>query len=159
MNPRKIFPFVWVSVVFLVQNALNFAFPQRTPALLLCAVLFYAFSEGPVFGMLLGAYAGLLLEIFGTGRFGYEILVFAATGFLFGRGTKTFFRESFFLSFLVPVLAFYFMTVLRLLIFHLSSGEGFPSADELWFPWETLTVFAVCPVVFFFLKKVGHGVS
>ncbi len=161
MNPKKIFPFFWVLVLFMAQNAVGSFFPQKTPILLICGVLFFAFSEGPLFGALLGLYAGLLLEVFGVGRMGSEMVVFAATGFIFGRGTKTFFRESFFITFLMPLLAFYFFVFFRFLIFYFSQGDGrdFGIYRESLLPWDILSMLAACPVIFFFLKKVSHGLS
>src|SRR4051812_32039529 len=121
MDPKKIAPFFWMFVLFLVQNATSSLFPQKTPILLLTALLFYALSEGPEFGALLGAYAGLLLEIFGQGAMGGEVVVLAATGFVFGKCAGAFFRESIFAQFLFPVLAFYFAAFLRLFLYQVFS--------------------------------------
>lgn len=161
MDPKKIIPFFLIFLLFLLQNAAGFIFPQKTPVFLLCGVLFYAFSEGPGFGALLGVFAGLLLEVFATGRPGGEMAVFALTGFIFGRGTRIFFGESLFMRFLMPLLAFYFSLLLRFLIFYVSSGEAqaFGSFYGRSLLWDTLGMLAVCPVIFFFLKKVGHGLS
>ena len=159
MNPRKILPFFWIFILYLMQNASGIFFPQKTPILLISAVLFYAFAEGPWMGALAGAFAGLLLEIFGTGRFGAELIVLATAGFVFGRITRTFFRESVFMRFFVPVTAFYFVILFRALIFYIALGEGrdFSILDQCCPPRETLWVIIVYPLVFYFLKRVTDG--
>lgn len=161
MNSKKIFPFFWIFFIFLLQNAVTFLFPQKAPTLLLITVLFYALSEGPWFGALLGAFAGLLLEVFGLGRMGGEILVLSFAGFLFGQSAGTFFRESIFAQILLPVLAFYLTTFLRFVLFAVSAGEGvsFSVLRESCLSWDILGVLVVSPLIFFFLKKVSYGVS
>ncbi len=161
MNSKKIIPFFWVFVLFLAQNALGAAFPQKTPVFLLVAVLFYALSEGPLFGAALGAFAGLLLEIFGHGRMGAEMLVFSAAGLIFGQTARTFFRESLLSQFLFPVLAFYFVVVSRFAIDQAVSGAGFDlsTAAAVLMPYDVAMVFASAPVVFFFLRKVSYAES
>ena len=161
MDPKKIIPFFLIFFLFLLQNSVGLIFPQKTPVLLLCGVLFYAFSEGPWFGALLGAYAGLLLEVFTTGRLGSEMMVLAATGFIFGRGTRIFFGESLFMRFLMPLLAFYFSVFFRFLLFYAFSGEGqaFGIFRNHLLLWDTLGLLVACPVVFSFLKKVSYGLS
>ncbi len=157
MDSKKIIPFFWIFVLFLLQNAVGLFIPQRTPALLLLAILFYALSEGPVVGALLGIFAGVLLEIFGQGRMGCEILVLASTGFIFGKGGSAFFRESVFSQFLFPVLAFHFMVFLRLAIYQVFSSDPFDLSllGAALLPYDVLIIFTAAPVLFFFLRKVS----
>lgn len=159
MEPKKIAPFFWIFFIFLIQNALNFIVPQKSPVLLLAAVLFYALSEGPRFGFFLGAYTGMLLEIFGVGRIGGEMLVFSLMGFIFGQSSVTFFRESFFSQLVLPVLAFYFTVLLRFLLLRISGGitGEFSLIRESFLSWEIVAVMAVSPAIFFFLKKISYS--
>lgn len=157
MDPKKIFPFFWVFFFFLLQNTIGFFIPQRTPALLLLAILYYALSEGAGYGALLGAFAGLLLEIFGQGKMGAEVAVFAAAGWFFGRGGSAFFRESLFSQFLFPLLAFYFVALTRLAIYQIAAGEFDASLlGATFMPYDALVVLASAPVLFFFLRKVSR---
>ncbi len=161
MDPKKIAPFFWIFILFLLQNALGNAFELKAPILLLAGLLFYALSEGPFFGAILGAYAGLLLEIFGLGRMGAEILVFSAAGLVFGQTARTFFRESLLSQFLFPVLAFYFVVISRFIIDQASSGAGFDIslAGAALLPYDVAMVFASTPVIFFVLRKVSYTES
>ena len=148
-----------IFCLFLLQNAIMLVFPQKTPTLLLIAVLFYALSEGPLFGALLGAFAGALLEVFGQGRMGCDLLIFSVTGFIFGRTAGTFFRESLLSQFFFPVLAFYFVSFSRLVLYQISSGGGFDLSffHAALLPWDAAVVFASAPVIFFALRKVSYS--
>ena len=159
MNSKKIIPFFLIFCLFLLQNAIALLFPQKTPTLLLIAVLFYALSEGPLFGALLGAFAGALLEIFGQGRMGSDTVVLAAAGFIFGHSARTFFRESLLAQFFFPVLAFYFVALSRLVLYQISSGGGFDLSfiRAVLLPWDVAVVFASAPVIFFCLRKVSYS--
>ena len=157
MDSKKVFPFFWVFVFFLLQNAAGFFIIQRTPVLLLLAILYYALSEGAGYGALLGAFAGLLLEVFGQGRLGCEVLVFSAAGYLFGKSGSAFFRESLFSQFLFPLIAFYFMALSRLLLYQFFSGSfDFSLVKATFMPYDALVVLASAPVLFFFLRKVSR---
>ncbi len=155
-------PFVWTFIFFLIQNSFNALIAQKAPIFLLAVVLFFSFREGAWRGAMVGVFAGLLLEVFGQGRLGSEMLVLGLMGFIFGWGTKTFFQESPILYFLVPLLAFYFVTYLRLFLFYFASQElaffGRVALDFFW-TWDAVGMAVLSPLIFSGLRRVIDGVS
>ena len=128
---------------------------------MLVAVVFYALSRGPVFGMALGLWAGFLMDLFGIGRMGPGILIYSMTGAVVGLAYEKLFLESLWTQILLPVFAQFFLRFFYLIILNASSD---PSAES--FPFILLFRESVCsssilwaafwgPVLCRFLKRFG----
>ena len=149
-------PFFWLFVLFLIQNSVHTVFLQNTPPFLLIGVIFYALSEGAAYGVLVGCFAGLFLEIFGVGKIGYQMAVLGITGGLVGFLSSQIFRESFLTQFLLPSLANYFVTLLNLLITKSVLSEDIWSAGIFQEAFSFSSFFLTSiftPIVFYFLKS------
>jgi len=157
MSKGRFFFFLWIFFLFLLQNSVNYIFPGNTPPFLLMGVIFYALQEGPLFGMALGACAGMLLEVFTTGALGYQMAVFASCGGLSGFIASKIFRESILVQVFLPSTMLYFMTLFNFLIFKAQTGgiEGIFALSAAFRPWELLATALVSPAVFSFLRKVS----
>jgi cell shape-determining protein MreD len=151
--------FFWTFVFFIFQNALASVFPEHTPQLLLLNVIFYGFIEGASFGLVLGLFAGLLMEIFGTGRLGFDIFLAGGLGFFSGMVSSKIFPESFFTKAFFPSVASFVFCLLQL-----SVSAQAPGADvmtftgwlaEGWSGSHPLLVAVTAPFFFEFLGKVS----
>ena len=144
--------------LFLVQNTLHYVFPQIVLPFLLSGVIFYALTEGPVFGAVIGCFAGFLLDILGTGKIGGSMAIFSLIGVFTGFSSTKIFYDSFFTQALLPMLSQYAVYVLNL--FFIKTFTGVENADlailkEAFFlsqPWFSILASLT---VFSFLKKVS----
>jgi len=157
MSKGRFFAFVWTFFLFLLQNAVTYVFPDKTPPFLLMGVIYYALQEGPLFGMALGAFAGVFLEVFTAGALGYQMVIFASCGGLSGFIASKIFRESILVQVFLPSVMLYFLTLFNLLIFKAQTGgiEGFFALSGAFRPWELLAAALVSPIAFSFLRKVS----
>lgn len=131
--------------------------PLGAPPLLVI-VLFYALYEGPFFGALLGCVAGFLMDLYGVGRLGSQIALYAGCGAFAGFSASKFFRDSFFSQVILPVLAVYFMTFSNLAIMHTSSGDPFDGLDLLrsaFVPQALIITAVTSPLLFALLKRIS----
>ena len=157
---NRIFAFLWLFVIFLAENTLRFMFPDHVPPLLVSGVVFYALLEGPLFGLVIGCYAGFFLDLLGIGKIGYEMAVLGGIGCLSGVIASQIFRESVLTESVLPVAGVYLAALLNLVIFKMAAGSG-----ELTFgifqeaaAWPQLVLMAfVSPLIFKFLKKVSFA--
>ena len=69
------------------------AFLSAAPNLLLTLTFICAFIEGKELGMLYGFIAGLLMDLFYSGPFGFYMLVFIYIGYINGICTKYYYEE------------------------------------------------------------------
>jgi hypothetical protein len=155
LTSNRVWAFIWVFIFFLFQNFLNYLLPEKCPFLLLIVVIFYSLREGPVFGMLLGAAAGFLLELFTQGRFGFWIVDLGILGVLSGYISSKIFQDSLLTGIFLPAIAFYFSTLAE--IFFLQSQtwqfaewEAVAGAFML---WPLLGTAVISPVMFAWLQK------
>ncbi len=151
--------FFWTFIAFMLQNAAVWVFPERVPQLLLLNVIFYGFIEGASFGFILGLFAGILMEIFGTGRLGLDIFLSGGLGFFSGLLSSKIFPESFFTKVFFPSAALFLFCLL-----HIAASLGGPGGQEIsvseWFgeAWKSAHPFltaVLAPFFFEFLGKVS----
>ncbi len=147
MSTKRLEAFFWVFVLFLLQNVLNGLFPGKTPPLLAVGVVFFALTEGPSFGLAIGCFAGLFLELFTVGRFGTEIAAMGSLGALCGFASTKLFRDSLLTQLLLP------SSALALLSFVRMSITGQPASTVSDLIWAA----ASAPFLFAFLKKTAGG--
>ena len=94
------------------------------PNTALILVTSYALLRGSKEGALTGAATGFLMDIFFNTSIGFYAALYAALGFLFGRGQRDFYRENYFLPiFFCATSACIFQAVLYVTGF-LFRGEG-----------------------------------
>lgn len=152
--------FAWLFLLLLLQNLLHFIFPQIPFPFLLIGLIFYALSEGPFFGLILGCYAGFFLDLFGLGRIGPQIMLFGALGMFAGWSASTLFRDSWPTQVLFPAAANLVLLFLdRLIRQSTFSEEGmttgfFPG----WAEWQSVALAALLsPFIFRFLGSVSFA--
>ena len=145
---------IQIFIFFLLQNALSFVWPSVFLPLMLAAVIFFGLSEGPRFGLAAGAWAGLLLESFATGKFGIQLTLWGSAGFISGFLSSKIFPDSFLVQVFLPVLMRALMIAANfLLLGSLASHGGFLSENFWAMAVETgLTAF----FVFWFLRPRRH---
>ncbi len=155
MNPRAL-AFLWVFLFFLTQNIIQLAFGVSGPWLLLIVVLYYALGEGPIFGMMLGGFAGFLLDLLGVGQMGFWITVLAFSGLVSGFFSSNLFRESPITQVFLPIFFVYLISFVERVFLSVRFHPW-----SLWYAWipgphfwrEALIVMLASPVIFYFLKK------
>lgn len=158
MSKTKTAAFIWIFALFLFQNTLIFIWPGWVPPLLVTGVIFYALTEGPLFGLILGCFAGFFLDLMGVGPLGAEMAVFGILGFVCGSASSKVFRDSAIVQALLPAAGYYLVNSLNLLLFHLKNGDSiapltlFGSALD----WPQIIFIAgSSPFIFSFLKQVS----
>ena len=157
MTSRRVRAFFWILFLFLIQSMISFIFTAWTPPLILIGVIFYALIEGPLFGAVIGCFAGFLMDILGVGKLGGSMAIVSSLGVLAGFSASKIFYDSFFTQIFLPALGNYLLCFFSLLFFkNLPQAEGF-SLDlfkESLLLCQPLLTVAASPVVFMFLKKV-----
>ena len=145
MSPNRVWPFFWVFALFLLQNGLFYLFPAKVPAFVLAGVLFYSLSEEPPFGVVIGAWGGFLMDLFGLGRPGFFTAAFAGAGFLSGALSSKIFQDSFLTQIVLPPVSFYGVMLARLWQLKAQTGEpaGLGLFAEAFLPWP-LCMTALC---------------
>ncbi len=148
----------WIFALFLAQNALQYLLADLAPPLVLPAVLFYALSRGASFGLGTGVFAGLLFEVFGVGKLGVHVGLFALIGYTAGALSSKIFRESFVAQIILPVLCHYAAAAAGLTLARVSAGEpvGVFALAEAFLPVQLAITAAASPPVFAFLKRVSR---
>lgn len=113
---------------------------------MICAVIFYALSEGAGFGLTAGLWAGFLLEVFVAGKFGLQMALWGTAGVSAGLLSSKIFPDSLPAQFFLPLLAQAFLSGMSL---HLR-GRGS-------FAWEELLMTALwAPMLFRLLPRRHH---
>ena len=161
MKKARWFAFVLLFVLFLVQNAVSYVFPWLALSLVLVGVIYYALAEGPLFGLILGAYAGIYLEIFGYGKLGYQMAILAAVGAFCGFLASKVFKDSFFTHAVLPALCLYLAALLNLIVFKTLGEETvtFSVVGEAFLVKELFLTAAVSPFIFAALNKMSPNRS
>lgn len=147
--------FFILFTIFLMENAIGFFFKENAPALLLIAVLFYSFSEGPVFGSVAGLWAGFLLDLLGVGRIGFFMTAYAGVGLLSGAVSSKVFQEGFFTEILLPAACLLVVLTAEAWIILRASDEAAGPIHLLQAqrPWKILATVVVSPWLFSTLRK------
>ncbi len=159
-NSTRVAAFVWLTLLALCQNVFHFLFPGEIFPFLLIGVIFYALSEGPVFGFSVGCFAGFFMDLLGATRIGPQMLAFGTMGLLVGGSASTVFRDSLWTQFFFPALLQFGCIVFnRLVIQNFDGGAPggfyyFGSGAE----WRSLVLTVLCSPFFFrFLKSVSFA--
>ena len=85
-----------IYVSFLLQTSIfsKYRLAGVTPNVLICVVATYGFMKGRRHGILVGFFAGLLLDIFSSNLFGMYALLYMYIGLLNGLFKKQFFGDD-----------------------------------------------------------------
>lgn len=95
---------ICILFFYLLQNALESVFPAVPFPFLVSTVIYFAIIKGPVFGALIGLWAGVLLEASATGRFGTQMALWSAVGFFPGYLSSKVFPESAAVRIILPMI-------------------------------------------------------
>ena len=133
--------FFWIFALFLAQNALVYLFPEKAPSLVLIGVLYYSLFQGATAGLAIGAWGGLLLDLFSLGRPGFFTASFAAIGGLCGFISSKVFEDSWVAEIVLPLASLYGLTLLQQLFLKAQAGEAVTPAalTEAFLPWPLFT--------------------
>ena len=153
MTNRQLTGFLWMVFLFLIQETFSDVFWRLHPPLLLIGVIFYAMTEGPIFGAVIGCFAGFLLDILGVGKLGISMAIFALIGALSGFSSAKIFYDSLFTQISLPVLGQFFVCLVNL--FFVKAPAGPEILKEAFFMSQPWLVVLVSPAVFLFLKKIS----
>ncbi len=160
MSKPRVLAFLWIFIFFLLQNGLQFVLPDRAPLLLLIGVVFYGLSEGPLFGLLLGLYAGFFMDIFGVGKLGLQMAFFGSLGLLSGYAKSKVFSESLLTAILFPALAYYLLLCLNFITTRIffEGGAEAPAVFREALSIQALILMAILsPFIFSFLHRFTFG--
>ncbi|MCD8121559.1 MAG: rod shape-determining protein MreD [Clostridiales bacterium] len=92
---RFIFNLVLMIMAFTIQNCIFPLIPFLTasPNLLLILTFSFGFIHGKTAGMYYGLFAGILLDLFYSGPFGFYTLLFVNIGYFNGIFTKYYYED------------------------------------------------------------------
>ena len=155
MNASRWGAFAAVFFFFLVQNTLGLVFSEYAPALVLITVVYYGLTQGPSFGFVLGAVAGVFFEIFSVGKIGYEMMALGLCGLVAGYTATAFFRENLLARVVLPAALVYWEALFRLVMDGGSreAGPVFGILREA-FVWPTILSTAIfSPLLFRLLGR------
>ena len=158
LSKAHLLSFFWIFIFFLVQNGLSFIFLNQTPSLLLIGVIFYAMTQGAIFGFVIGCFGGFCLDLLGPGRMGQEIFILGFLGFLTGLASSKIFRDSLVTQVLLPFLGFTLKAFYDLWVnVSLVAREpvSFETLERAWLCPAFLWTLIFSPLCFFWLKKVS----
>ena len=95
-----------IIVAFTIQNCVFPLIPflSASPNLLLILTFSFGFMKGQRAGMFYGVLAGILLDLFYSGPFGFYMLVFVYIGYVNGICTKYYYEEYITLPLILCVL-------------------------------------------------------
>lgn len=158
MSKARAWAFVWILALFLAENFLQFLVPGLRAPLMLIGVVFYALYEGPQFGLWIGLAAGLLMDLYGTAKFGPEMAIHGALGVLCGYSASKLFRESLLTQMALPALATYLLYLANAVFFRscAASESVTPGVflDALAWP-PILFAAAVSPIFFRHFRRIS----
>ena len=104
---------------------------------------------------MLGLFAGALLEIFGQGALGGDMIRLAAIGLLSGFFASKIFQDGAMTEILFPVVATYCVALAEIVTGQLSIGAPFEGAwlGLAFRPWMMAGTVLASPLVFSFIQK------
>ncbi len=125
------------------------------PNCILVGVLCYALMDGPVTGMIVGAFGGFFLDLLGTNTLGFSMFSYALSGVLVGLASTRIFRESILTEVLLPCLCYYGVTILEVISVKYQSGDsiGGEVLLEGFLGWPFLATMVVSPIIFSVIGK------
>jgi rod shape-determining protein MreD len=106
-NMRRIlFNVLMIILAFTIQNCLFPLLPflSASPNLLLILTFSFGFMHGKEAGMYYGLLAGLLMDLFYSGPFGFYTLIFVHVGYINGICTKYYYEDYITLPLILSVL-------------------------------------------------------
>ena len=151
MNTRAL-GVVWVFLFFLLQNAIGLALPGSHWPLAMIVVVYYALGEGPIFGMILGMFAGFLLDLLGVGKMGILTAQIGLVGLLSGFLSAHLFRESPLTQILLPPLMAFLAALMDQAIMRFYFHE-----NQNLFNFDWISVIIIAPIIFTLLRRMPHG--
>ena len=101
------------------------------PDIIFSLVIFFGLFGGPRRGLAAGFTAGLLNDIYSSGRFGSHILIFSLIGFIMGRIAPRFYRESRFAQFTLTAGSYILAASLYYLFMLVASGTSALDMDSM----------------------------
>lgn len=92
---RTLLNLVFIILAFTIQHCVFPLLPllSASPNLLLILVFTFGFIHGQGAGMLYGLVAGILLDLFGGGPFGFYSLIYIYIGYINGICTKYYYED------------------------------------------------------------------
>lgn len=126
--------------------------PEIQLSWVLVAVVYTALGEGPIFGMMLGVFAGFLWDLLGIGRMGLSTAEMGMVGLFAGFLSTNLFRESPLTQVLLPALFVFLLTLINGGIGRFYFHETPPLFNLDW-----LFAAVSSPFIFLFLKKVQRS--
>ena len=133
-------------------------FSDWAPPLILISVLFYALLEGPLFGFLLGLYAGFFVDLFGVEKLGIEMGMYGCFGLLSGYAKSKVFHESLLTQILFPAVGCYLFSYLDLVAQGILSQQesfGFALFHEAFSFPTIVSTMILSPVIFWLLYRLS----
>ncbi len=129
------------------------------PNFILIGVICYALTNGPLIGMIVGAFGGFFLDILGTTTLGFSVFSYALSGLIVGLMSTRIFRESFLTEILLPCFCYYGVTIFEVISVKYQAGEsvGAEVLLEGFLLWPFLATMAVSPLIFSLLGKPGNS--
>ncbi|HCD46735.1 MAG TPA: rod shape-determining protein MreD [Lachnoclostridium sp.] len=103
---RILFNVLMIILAFTIQNCLFPLLPflSAAPNLLLILTFSFGFMHGKESGMYYGLLAGLLMDLFYSGPFGFYTLIFIYVGYINGICTKYYYEDYITLPLILSVL-------------------------------------------------------
>lgn len=107
---RLLLSFLSLILAFLIQTSIFPLIPflSATPNLLLVLTFSFGFLHGSMVGMLYGLFAGLLMDMFYSGPFGFYSLIFLCIGYVNGFFSRFYYEEYITLPVLICVVSEFF---------------------------------------------------
>lgn len=103
---KVIFNIILIILAFTIQCGIFPLMPflSATPNLLLILTFSFGFAEGRNAGMYYGLFAGILLDLFYSGPFGFYTLLFINVGYLNGICTRYYYEDYITLPLILSVI-------------------------------------------------------
>jgi len=159
VTKTRFLAFIWIFLLFLIQNAVFSAWAGRPfPIFLVMGVVFYGLFEGPFFGLAAGLYAGIFLDVMGTGKLGAQMAILGFLGMFAGFVSTKIFRESLFTQILLTSLVSYLVNLLNLAILQIMLPDehlSFSVIQEAFHFWELAVTAILTPPIFDILRRVS----
>ena len=111
-------PFLAVFFAFFVQNFIQAIWAENALPFLLVAVVYYALKKGVWAGVVLGFFAGLLMELFGQGPLGAFLMPMVLSGALAGAAAGKLFHDNWLMAILILCAAVCFFMLAQLALLH-----------------------------------------
>ena len=155
MFKERLWPLAVMFILFLIQNFLNYLFPQSAPPLSLIGVVYYSLKKGPRFGIFAGLFAGILGEMFARGILGFYMAEMAVVGALSGFASSKVFQDNLLTEIFLPAMITYLAMLAELIFLQIAAGQALSWGffGQAFRGGVLLWTLGTSPVLFFFLRK------